>query len=126
RTINLLTCVLLDWPQRNDRASSHIQGHRRQINRALNLATAVDSLFGPEVIPHATRQIELSRHGAFFSDWRDEDVTAPQVLVSASHCDRIVGIMQPECAHDWHSCLTTLVYRGVKIRHQTVAQFEIL
>src|SRR5205807_3390219 len=33
---------------------------------------------------------------------------------------------QPECAHDWHSRLTTLVYRGVKIRHQTVAQFEVL
>src|SRR5207249_2603974 len=114
-TINLFTCVLLHRPKWNDGAGSRIQRHSRQINRSRNLATAFDFLFRPEVVPHATRQIELSRRGAFFSDWRHKHVAAPKVFVSTRHCDRIVGIMQPESAQDRQSRLTTLTHSRVKV-----------
>ena len=53
-------------------------------------------------------------------------MAAPQVLVCTRDGDRIVWIMQPQCAHDRHTRGGAFVYRAVQVRQHAITQFQVL
>src|SRR6185503_18490132 len=59
RLVARLIGILFHRPQWQDRTGPHVQWHRREIDRSIDLAATLKPLLRPEVEPAAARQIEL-------------------------------------------------------------------
>ena len=93
---------------------------------AIDLASAVEPLFGPEIEPGSAREIEASRRRAFLDDRRDEHVAAPEELIAARNGLRIVVMVQPQRAHEREPRLGALARERIGVGQQPVAQLEVL
>src|SRR5260370_9335967 len=61
RLVYPLACILLYGAERQDGSSAHIERHGFEVNLTGDFAPPLDALTCPEIVPDASRKIDLAR-----------------------------------------------------------------
>ena len=123
--VQRLIRVLAGGPDGHESARAHVEGHRGEIHRAIDLAATFDPLAAPVVVPRTTRQIQPATRGAPLHHRRDQQVSAPQVLVATRQGHGIVVVVEPQRAHHRESGFACVFHGGVGVGEKLIAQLEI-
>src|SRR6266581_290468 len=117
--------MLFDGTERKDCTLTDEEGKRLKAGGALDLAGALLALASPKIVPASARQIEASRSGALLDHRSDEHVASPKIFVATARGLGIIGIMQPQTAHDGHSGESGFAHKAVQVRHHAITQLQI-
>src|SRR5205814_8858542 len=61
RLVHPLACILLYGAERQDGSSAHLERHGFEVNLTGDFAPPLDALTCPEIVPEASRKIDLAR-----------------------------------------------------------------
>ena len=132
--VHAYLCNALLFRRAFDRASHGKDGTRANKDRNgidgcgyFDPLPSANPLIGPEVVPVRSRgQVDTAFGRALLRNWSDQQRRAEHVLI-AKICDvRVIAKVQEQTSHERRTGLVCRPAQRVQVRHQLVAQPQIL